>query len=33
MATKSGGGGMGVMAYLLPLLVVIMALAAKYLTA
>ena len=32
-STKSGGGGMGIMGILLPLLVVIMAFAAKYLTA
>eukprot|EP00740_Mantoniella_antarctica_P003990 CAMPEP_0181361618 /NCGR_PEP_ID=MMETSP1106-20121128/7428_1 /TAXON_ID=81844 /ORGANISM="Mantoniella antarctica, Strain SL-175" /LENGTH=155 /DNA_ID=CAMNT_0023475235 /DNA_START=213 /DNA_END=680 /DNA_ORIENTATION=- len=33
VATKSGGGGMGIMAFLLPILVVVMAFAAKYLTA
>lgn len=32
-ATESGGGGMSIMAFLLPVLVVLMAFAAKYLTA
>ena len=33
MAQKAGGGGMSFMAVMLPILVVIMAFAAKYLTA